>query len=458
MRRFCLDTNVLLSNARAIFNFEEHEVIVPLVCIEELDNFKKDMNELGRNARHFSNIVDELREKGSLHDGVIINDKGGVFKIKSCEDVYFNDMPRELDPKVNDNKILAVAKRFNAILVSKDTNVRLKADVCGIKAENYRNERIEIDDLYTGRMQVQGKVNELTEPQVAPFDKIELETKPYPNQFLEVVEHHFDKDDIITCRYQPETIYTPEQIFPLREDLESWGLKPRNSEQAMAMDLLLDDDIKLCTISGPAGCGKTLITLACALRKVTDEFKYRKILVSRPVMPMGKDIGFLPGDIGEKLAPYMQPIYDNIEYLMSGYAADGAGKKRKKTKKEQKVEEEKELGQLGSGYLELLNAGIMQVEPLLYIRGRSIPNQILICDEAQNLSQHEIKTILTRAGEGTKIILTGDISQIDSPYLDATNNGLTYVIDRFKDQPIAGHVTLTKCERSELAEISSKIL
>ena len=457
-KTFVLDTNIILSNARCIFNFDDNDIIIPLPVISELDNFKKGMDELGRNARHFSNILDELKEKGKLHDGVPLNDKGAILKVVSCEKRMLASLPSELDVNLNDNKIIAVALFTRSILVSKDTNIRIIADTLGVKTENYKNDRVEVDDLYTGRMQVQGKVNELTEPQVAPFDKIELETKPYPNQFIEVFEHHFDNDDRISCRYQPETLYTPEQIFPLRTDLESWGLKPRNEEQAMAMDLLLDDDIKLVTLCGAAGTGKTLITLACALRKVTDEFKYRKILVSRPVMPMGKDIGFLPGDIGEKLAPYMQPIYDNIEFLMSGYSADGAGKKRKKSKKEQKIEEEKQMGELGSGYLELLNAGIMQVEPLLYIRGRSIPNQILIVDEAQQLSPHEAKTILTRAGEGTKIIFTGDIEQIDSPYLDATNNGLTYVINRAKECNIAGHITLTKCERSELAEWSSKNL
>lgn len=206
----------------------------------------------------------------------------------------------------------------------------------------------------------------------------------------------------------------------------------------------------------------TLLAIAAGLAKVTDEFVYRKVLVSRPVFPMGKDIGFLPGDINEKLAPYMQPIYDNIEYLMSGYSADGSGKikktGKKKTKKEIQVEEEKEVGGLGNGYLELLAAGILQVEPLLYIRGRSIPKQFLIVDEAQNLTPHEIKTIITRAGEGTKIVVTGDPYQIDNPFVDASSNGLTYIVERFKDQAIAGHITLVEGVRSELAEIASNIL
>jgi PhoH-like ATPase len=230
------------------------------------------------------------------------------------------------------------------------------------------------------------------------------------------------------------------------------------------MDLLLNDDIKLVTLVGKAGTGKTLTALACGLRKVTDDFVYRKMLVSRPVYPMGKDIGFLPGDINEKLAPYMQPIYDNIEFLITGQvmpkikAPKTTKRLTKAEKAAEKAQEEKDEGLFTKGYMELVAAGIMDLEPLLYIRGRSIPNQYLIVDEAQNLTPHEVKTIVTRAGIGTKLVFTGDPNQIDNPYVDASSNGLTYLVEKFKNEAIAGHVTLTQGERSELAEIASNIL
>jgi PhoH-like ATPase len=244
---------------------------------------------------------------------------------------------------------------------------------------------------------------------------------------------------------------------PLRDDLTSWGLEPANDEQRYLMDLLLNDEIKLVTVSGIAGTGKSLLATACALRQVTDDFTYRKLLISRPVVPMGRDIGFLPGSAREKLDPYMAPIYDAVEYLMSGGIADikPVGKKRGRKSKD---EEEKEYGKMGKGLLELEAAGIIEVEALLYIRGRSIPNVIMIIDEVQNLTRHEIKTIVSRSGKGTKLIFTGDIDQIDAPYLDASSNGLTYLIDKFQDQKIAGHITLVKGERSELAEIATQIL
>lgn len=456
-KTFVIDTNVILSNPNCVFNFEEHDIIIPLAVITELDNFKKGADELGRNARHFSNTLDEFREKGKITEGVQISNKGGKISVSHCSGMMLAKLPDDLNKELNDSKILAVAKHFDAILVSKDTNIRIIADSLNIITENYKNERIDVDDLFTGRVQIEGELSHFQEPFTNISEKL-TDIELYPNQFIEVIEEHFDTNDTQICRYIKETKTEPEQVFPIRKDLESWGLKPKNNEQEMALDLILDDNIKLVSIIGPAGCGKTILALAGALRLVTDEFKYRKILVSRPVMPMGKDIGYLPGDINEKLAPYMQPIYDNIEFLMSGYTADSYVKNKKRKSKKEVFENEKDVGGLGSGYLELQQVGIIQIEPLLYIRGRSIPNQILLVDEAQQLSRHELRTILTRAGEGTKIILTGDIEQIDTPYLDATSCGLTYVVNQFKDQSIAGHVTLTKCERSELAEISSKIL
>lgn len=432
-KTYVLDTNVILHDCNSIFKFEDNIVVIPMTVIEELDSFKKQMNELGRNARHFSKIVDELRETGSLLKGVKVNSDGGILKVASLS-VSIPNFPKELDLAVPDNRILAVAFVEKGILVSKDINMRLKADAIGIPAETYENDVVDFSSLYSGILTTE-------EGFLPPLDILS------PNQFVQVKDA---KGEIMS-----EFIFKNGKLEHLSEDLEAWGLTPRNAEQRYAMQLLLDDNIKLVSLVGSAGVGKTLIAIAAGLRKVTDDFVYRKMLVSRPVMPMGRDIGYLPGDIDEKLAPYMAPIVDNIEYLMNGYVTEPEFPTKKKGKK--KVED-KDGGLLPKGYMELVAAGIMDIEPLLYIRGRSIPNQFLLVDEAQNLSPHEIKTIITRSGEGTKIILTGDPEQIDNPYLDASSNGLTYVVERFKNEAIAGHVTLTQGERSDLATLAAKIL
>jgi PhoH-like ATPase len=345
-----------------------------------------------------------------------------------------------MDPKLADNRILAIALFTQkhdvnpTILVTKDINLRIKADALGIAAESYENDKVDFETLYSGHTEQIDQLN--------------------ANQYL------FRGDGSDLKRFDKNK----DMLVPLTSDLEAWGLSPRNNEQKMAMNLLLNDEIKLVTLVGKAGTGKTLLSIAAGLRKVTDEFIYKKMLVSRPVFPMGKDIGFLPGDINEKLAPYMQPIYDNIEYLMSGQVVpkikSAKSKKRpyKADNQTQTDQEEKEYGMLGKSHLELVAAGIMDIEALTYIRGRSIPNQYMIIDEAQNLTPHEIKTIITRAGINTKLIFTGDPAQIDNPYLDASSNGLTYLVEKFKDEAIAGHMTLTQGERSELAEIASNIL
>jgi PhoH-like ATPase len=467
-----LDTNVLLHDAQAINKFQEHDVVIPLMVVCELDKFKKDMNELGRNARFFSNLADSCREKGSLKSGVVINELGATLTIGFVEEEDLKLLPIETDTDIYDNRIIATAlgykRRFpdrHVILVSKDTNVRIISDALELASETYENGQVDIDELFTGYRQIEcNNLSKYLEPQLmSNATELDFEQPLYPNEFLALTEHHFDEDDVEYVRYSPESHLEPEQLIPLNKTLKPWDLEPRNDEQRLALELLMDDNIKLVTLIGKAGTGKTLLAIAAGLAKTTDEFVYRRVLVSRPVFPMGKDLGFLPGDINEKLAPYMQPIYDNIEVLTSGYMPDGVGKfkklpGKKKSKKEEKIDEEKEAGNLGSGYLELLAAGILKVEPLTYIRGRSIPEQYLIVDEAQNLTPHEIKTIITRVGEGTKIVITGDPYQIDNPFLDASSNGLTYVVEQFKGQAIAGHVTLTKGVRSELAEIASNIL
>ncbi len=435
-KTYVLDTNVILHDPQSIFKFEENTVVIPITVIEELDTFKKNMNELGRNARYFSKLMDELRETGSLLTGVKVNSSNGKLRVDILSDEAYVKLPRDLDLSIADNRILASAYLIkDAVLVSKDTNMRIKADSLGIPAETYENDVVDISELPTGILTTE-------EGYLPSLDILS------PNQFVQVKGANGE--------LMSEFIYKDGELQHLREDLEAWGLKPRNAEQRYAMQLLLDDDIKLVTLVGSAGVGKTLAAIACGLRKVTDEFVYRKFLVSRPVMPMGRDIGFLPGMVSEKLAPYMAPIVDNVEFLMNGYIAEPEAPTKKRGKK--KISDEKDEGLFSKGYMELVAAGIMDIEPLLYIRGRSIPKQFLLVDEAQNLTPHEIKTIITRSGEGTKIVLCGDINQIDHPYLDASSNGLTYVVERFKNENIAGHVTLTQGERSELASLAAKLL
>lgn len=434
-KTYVLDTNVILFDADSIFKFDEHTVVIPITVIEEVDHFKKAQDETGRNARRFARHMDDLRAAGSLTNGVPLPN-GGMLKVALYTD---NLALSSFDMSVPDNRILAIAKWYATYdccgvtsLVTKDVNLRIKADAVGIKAADYENSKVDIDELYSGFRDVRG----------VPEEYID---NPRPNEFF--------------LRDSGTTRFVNGEYLPALEEIEAWGLTPRNEEQRYAMELLLDDNIKLVTLVGKAGCGKTLMAIAAGLRKVTDDFVYRRLLVSRPVMPFGKDIGFLPGTLEEKYSPWLQPVYDAVEYLMSGYPTSAMPKVVKKaTKKKASEADDKSEGPLAKGHLELVNAGIMEIEPLIHIRGRSIPNQYLVIDEAQQLSPHEIKTIITRAGEGTKIVLTGDPWQIDNPYLDASSNGLTYVVERFRDQSIAGHVTLQKCERSELASLAAELL
>ena len=420
IKTFVLDTNVLLHDPDAIFNFDEHDVIIPIYVIEELDRFKREQNQLGRAARQCSRTLDALQEDGSLSEGVKLPG-GGLLFISYTES---QNQGWAIGSNDADTRIIAVALDAQAeiptedvILVSKDINVRIRADALGLLTEDYNNDKLEITELYTGQT-----VNNESGQYLA-------------NEFVHMRDPDFPGDSDL-CRYSHE----PEgmKLMPIKTPKDGvWGIRPRNKEQAFALDMLLDDRIKLVTLVGHAGTGKTLISLAAALHKVTEEGIYQRVLVSRPVMPFGKDIGYLPGTAHEKMLPWMQPIFDNVEFLM------GLGKTEK---------------QRGRTHEELIDLGILQVEPLTYIRGRSIPAQFMIVDEAQNLSKNEIFTILTRAGEGTKIVLTGDPYQIDNPYLDANNNGLVHVVNAFKDETIAGHITLQTGERSELAEIAASLI
>ncbi len=438
MKNFILDTNVLLYDPQAIFKFQENNVIIPITVIEEIDRFKKDMNETGRNARQVSRFLDDLRKGGSLSAGIAL-ESGGNLRVEIYEEKVMKRLPPELRQERGDNRILAVAvdlKENNSenpvILVTKDTNLRIKADAIGLVAEDYESDKVDIEELYAG----------FAEYEVAPelIDRfhgqgwVESQWSLVPNEFVTLRDMANNSHTAIG-RFDA----VKQQVVPIkrvgREGV--WSIHPRNREQTFALDALLDDNIKLVTLVGKAGTGKTLLAIAAGLHKTAEENVYNHLLVSRPVFPMGKDLGFLPGDIEEKLTPWMQPIFDNVELLLSGHETE---KRRSK------------------GYKELMAMGIMEIEPLTYIRGRSIPNQYLIVDEAQNLTPHEIKTIVTRAGEGTKVVLTGDPYQIDNPYVDSSSNGLTYLVEKFKEEAISGHVTMMKGERSALAELAANLL
>ena len=435
---FILDTNVVLHDPQAIFKFKDNIVVIPMTVIEELDNFKKDQDENGRNSRQFSRYIDELREKGELSKGVSLTN-GGTLKVNTRTDLSNSILKDALNKA--DNIILASVcdenknnKNCDVIFITKDINLRIKSDILGMRSEDYRNIDVQSNDMYSGMLVVEVlgdvvdrffKVGELY------LDEVGVE-KLYPNQYI-LVKDMANRSHRAIGRYNGKL----KKIVPLiKPDHSIFGINAKNLEQSIAFDLLLNDDIKLVSLVGMAGTGKTLLCVAAGLLKTLEDQIYTKMLVSRPIYPLGKDLGFLPGSIEEKLNPWMKPILDNLEFLMSEHHAS-SGK---------------------ASIKDLLEQEIISVEPLTYIRGRSIPNQIMIIDEAQNLTPHEIKTIITRAGEGTKIILTGDVCQIDNPWVDSTSNGLTHVIERFKNDPIAGHITLIKGERSTLATLASELL
>jgi len=434
---FVLDTNVLLHDPRAIFSFEENDVVIPIVVIEELDKFKKGVDEIGRNARQISRILDELRLKGKLSLGVKL-EGGGNLRVELNHQSPAV-LPGELIAAKADNRILSTALNLKndglpVILVTKDTNLRIKADALGMTAEDYESDTITLDELYSGETELlvaPGAIDDFyARGELQPADP-----KPFPNQFA-LLKNSANESQTALARFSKQkSVFVP--ITTAKHGV--WGISAKNKQQQFALDLLLNDDIRLVTLVGKAGTGKTLLALAAGLEKTIEARTFQRLVVSRPVFPLGKDIGFLPGDIEEKLKPWMQPIRDNLDFLVGSSGGPG------------RVKGKKDLQSL-------FDLGMIEVEPLTYIRGRSMPNQYLIVDEAQNLTPHEMKTIITRAGEGTKVVLTGDPYQIDNPYIDSSSNGLTFVVDRFKEEPIAGHITLVKGERSDLAELAATLL
>lgn len=437
---FVLDTNVLLHDPTAMLRFEDNEVILPMTVIEELDRFKKQPEVTGRNARQTSRTLDELRHQGPLTEGVPING-GGMLRVALCSRETLQELPVELERDRGDNSILAVALELKrqcqcpVVLVSKDTNLRIKADALGLHAEDYETDKVDISELYPGTAEVIVEADRM----VQLFEKgaIAASGEFYPNQCLTLVDAANPSHTALAL-----VDGNSDKIVPLTK-LPHGGIsriQARNREQKFAFELLLRDSIQLVTLVGKAGTGKTLLAIAAGLHKVADERLYSRLLISRPVVPMGRDIGYLPGDIKEKLTPWMQPLYDNFDLIFGTQETSGKPKHWR------------------PGHEELMEMGLLQIEPLTYIRGRTIPKQFLIVDEAQNLTPHEVKTILTRAGEGTKVVLTGDPDQIDNPYIDAASNGLTYTVEKFKNEALAGHVTFVKGERSNLAERAAALL
>ncbi|MDD3050124.1 MAG: PhoH family protein [Candidatus Cloacimonetes bacterium] len=443
-KTFVLDTNVLIHNPQALFSFEDNKVVIPITVIEEIDNFKKGLDEKGRNARQIGRYLDKIRAKGSLKDGVSL-DNGGFLQVAISSEIA-ELTEKLLSTNINDNLIIGTALYMKKIepksivvLVSKDANVRIKADSVGLTAENFETDKIKFEELYTGLIN-----HEVDEKQFTKMNKESFLPADFadlnPNQFVKLILK--GTDDYTLCRYSAEN----KSIYPLAfyKNQEIFGIKALNDEQRMAFDLLLDDSIKLVTLVGKAGTGKTLLAIAAGLTKVLEENKYKRLVISRPISPLGKDIGYLPGTKSEKMNPWMQPIYDNMEFLISG-----------KNEQEEKTNG-KIFGKRKPSIEDYLDFNFVELEPLTYIRGRSLPNQFLIIDEAQNLTPHEMKTIITRAGSGTKIVLTGDPYQIDIPYLDSESNGLSMAVEKFKSELIIGHITLEKGERSTLADIAAK--
>jgi PhoH-like ATPase len=439
-KNFVLDTNVLLHDPRSLFGFADNDVVVPIYVIEEIDNFKRDLSTLGRNARQVSRYLDEFRIQGKLGDGVPIGPDKGRIRVLIAD----HKPPHGAgDGHSTDDKILAVALDLlekdhgkPTVFVTKDTNLRIRADALGLHAEDYDVEGLAaLDELWSGVAEIDvdpERVNEFYANGSVSLSA--AGDAPPPNAFVVLRDRTNPQHSAVGKYSAAKQVFVPLIKTP-KEGV--WGIRPRNKEQSFALDLLLNDEVRLVTIVGKAGTGKTLLAIAAGLQKTMEDGVYQKLLVSRPIFPLGRDIGYLPGSVEEKLNPWMQPIFDNVEYLMN------------LSRSEKKA---------GRGYHELLDLGILEIEPLTYIRGRSIPNQFIIVDEAQNLTPHEVKTIITRVGDGTKIVLTGDPYQIDNPYVDQTNNGLIHVVNRFKSERLAGHVTMSKGERSPLAELAANLL
>jgi len=430
MKCFVLDTNVLIHRPDAFLSFKGCEVIIPLWVLEELDKLKRDSAGRGRSARHAIRAIEEASQKQSLSDGVRL-EHGGLLRVHMTGS---QQVPLGMIPDKVDNKIILCALEHKnmgkqVFFVSKDINARIKADALGIRAVDYEKNKVNMTSLYTGTKEIQLPLERIKAFQQE--QSMEFNEGISPNEYV-MIHPKSESKRVYLGRYSHKN----QALIPVESGMESvLGIGPLNVQQRIAFDLLLDDSIPLVSMIGKAGTGKTLLALAAGLKKTLDDKVYTRVLVSRPIIPMGNDLGYLPGAKQSKMSHWMQPIFDNLELIIE-------------SARQQNL---KSIDQL-------LNNKVLEIEALTYIRGRSLPRQFIIIDEAQNLTPHEVKTIVSRAGEGTKVILSGDPYQIDSPYLDAESNGLSYLVEAFRNTDLSGHVTLSKSERSPLAELAAELL
>ena len=458
-KTFVIDTSVFLSDYNSIYNFQNNDIVIPLKVLEEIDKHKKRQDAVGLNARNFIRVLDSLREKGSLKKGIRIDKGRGIVKVFSHEEIDENSLPPDLTIDIPDHMIIATAltvkanspKTRKVILVSRDINLRVISNAVGVESEDYVVSQVidDADKIYSGLATIlvddemidrfyDGEDIRLTEEMA-----IQQQASLYANCYIMLLSSSNQKK---SCLSRFKSYHEPlKRVVDYKKSLK-WGVFPRNKEQTFAFDLLMNPDIPLVTLIGQAGSGKTLCAIAAGMEQslymgttLSDQMKdmglietnYKKLVVSRPVQPLGRDIGFLPGSMEEKMMPWLKPIQDNMQFIM---------------------------GNDRIFLQDMMEKGTVELEALTYIRGRSISNAFIVIDEAQNLTAHEVKTIITRVGEGTKIVLTGDIEQIDNVYTNETSNGLTYAIEKFKHSPLSGHITFTKGERSRLATEAAKIL
>lgn len=433
---FVLDTNVLLHDFTCIYNFQENDIVIPIVALEELDRFKKGNEMINFHAREFSRQLDLIAGDNLFNGGITLGKGHGKLRIETGKP-FSVEMEQSFAEKSPDHRILAIANHLQkvnpdlaVILVSKDINLRMKAKSLGLVAQDYLSDKIKDLDTLNREIEVVEGVNDATVQKLYEsydgFDPKEIKQKPYANQYYILK----GTKSSALGHYSPNT-----KTIGRVEKIKAYGIEPRNSEQTFSLDALMRPEIQLVALTGKAGTGKTLLALAAALQQ---EKNFNQILLARPIVPLAnRDIGFLPGDVNEKIGPYMQPLFDNLTVIKNKFKSN--------TKEYQYIEE-------------LQRTDKLVITPLAYIRGRSLSNVFFIVDEAQNLTPHEVKTIITRAGEGTKFVFTGDIQQIDHPYLDMKSNGLTYLSDKMHGQDIFAHINLVKGERSYLADLASTLL
>jgi PhoH-like ATPase len=457
-KMYLLDTNILVYDPRAIFNFEDAFVGIPAIVLEELEQFKQEGTDRGRNTREIIRYLDELRQRGSLGKGVKL-DNGSILQVIFLEKETLPKMPFII--KNGDNEILLTAlflkkQGYDVCFISKDLNARVKADAINVESQDYVSEYVSEEEFYHGWIRIKMPAIELKQELPEMLIRLAQDNKFEINEFILAESQHNPHN----CRIFR---YLGQQQFKRVESPKlHWPLFSRNMQQLMALDLLLDNTIEFVCLFGPAGTGKTFLALLAGLHKVLVEDMYEKILISRPVVPLGRDIGFLPGTLEEKLHSWMLPIYDNMQFIIHAvnttrHLEEGESHYVSKRKQKRRRGEKRDFDRLMS-LEELVRRGKISMEAITYMRGRSIPYQFILIDEAQNLTPHEVKTLISRVGEGSKIILSGDPYQIDSPYLDFSSNGLVITSERFKGHKIFGTVFLTKTERSELSQLATELL